>query len=259
MSSGLGISLTLLAWWVGTGAVFLAARGSARRRRWAFLLATGGLGGVLTLLPTVSQLEGISGVLAALFAGFGAWAWVELSFYSGYVTGPSRRLPPEGASLGVRFRHALAACLWHELAIPVLGVGIWLLSPGGNGWALWIYLTFWALHEVARINVLVGVPHPFAELLPPHLAHLKPYLEPRPWGWPLVVTLAGHVAAGAALVSGAMGAAGTGEMLGWTALAALVALGWVEHLVLMFPIPLQRLWSAVGMARLPEPELVPDP
>ncbi|MEJ2541569.1 MAG: putative photosynthetic complex assembly protein PuhE [Gemmatimonadota bacterium] len=259
MTSGLGITLTLLAWWVGTGAVFVAARGGAVRRRWSFGLATAMGAVALAALPTLAGRTDLGGILLALLAGFTLWAWVELSFYTGYVTGPSRALPPAGATLGVRFRHALAACLWHELTIPALGMVIWALAGSGEHlWSLWIYLTFWVLHEVARINVLVGVPHPFAELLPDHLDHLKPYLEPRRPGWLLPATLAAHVLALTVLVSASMGAVGTPALLGWAAVSALVALGWIEHLVLLLPIPLERLWRSLGMGK-PQtaPEAVP--
>jgi len=260
VTSGLGITLTLLAWWVGTGAVFVSARGGPRRRCWSFAGATAMMGAALTALPYLSGRQDTGGILLALLAGFSIWAWVEFSFYTGYVTGPSRATPPPEAGFAVRFRYALAACLWHELVIPVLGVVIWFLSgPDGHLWSLGIYLTFWVLHEVARLNVLAGVPHPFAELLPDHLDHLKPYLEPRRPGWPLYLTLAAHLVALAGLGTVALGALGTPHLLGWVSLGALVALGWLEHLVLLLPIPLDRLWRRIGMGKTPTPtpEAVP--
>lgn len=247
MTSGLAISLTLLVWWLGTGAVFVAARGGSRRRRWAFGAATAMLGVALSVLPSLSARSDLWGALLALGVGFTAWAWVELSFYTGYVTGPSKRVPPPEASLAIRFRHALAACLWHEITIPLLALVVAALSGDANPWALRIYLTFWVLHEVARINVLIGVPHPFAELLPRHLSHLTPYLEPRRAGWPILVTLLAHVAGAAWLAWAAVGHGSPAELLGWAAMAALVSLGWLEHLVLMLPIPLERLWRRMGM------------
>ena len=260
MTSGLAISVTLLVWWLGTGAVFLAARGGPRRRRWAFGAATAMLGVALTALPALTRRSDVWGALLALGAGFTAWAWIELSFYTGYVTGPSRRIPPEGAPLAVRFRHALAACLWHELMIPALGLVLAALTADANPWALRIYLTFWVLHEVARINVLIGVPHPFAELLPRHLSHLTPYLQPRRAGWPLLFTLAAHVGAAGWLVVMALNHGGPAELVGWATMAALVALGWLEHLVLMLPIPLERLWRRMGMGQpsVPSPRPAPE-
>ena len=262
MTSGLGIALTLLAWWVGTGAVFLAAAGGPRMRRASFGVATLMLGLALASVPILSLRQDLGGILLALLAGFTVWAWVELSFYTGYLTGPSRAVPPSGASLGVRFRHALGACLWHEMVIPILGVVLWALgASGGHLWSLWIFLTFWVLHEAARINVLVGVPHPFAELLPEHLDHLKPYLEPRPAGWALGLTLVAHGVALAFLAVFSMSAAADPSVLGWVAVTALVALGAIEHVVLLLPIPLERLWRALGMGKprcpAPTPEAVP--
>lgn len=267
MTSGLGITLTLVAWWVGTGAVFLAARGGLQKRRWAFVGALVLLGVALAAVPVLGAYQGLSGTLLALLSGFTAWAWVELSFYTGFITGPSVAEPDPDASLAERFRHALAACLWHELLIPILGAVLLLLSfSGGNPWAFRIYVTFWLLHEAARINVLIGVPHPFAELLPEHLSHLKPYTVARKAGWPIRLTLVAHTVAAGVLLVAALGAAEPGARLGWMVLGALVSLGWLENLVLMLPIPLERLWRSVGMGkgdatvRTPpatEPEAVP--
>lgn len=259
MTSGLGIALTLLAWWVGTGAVFLAAAGGPRMRRASFGVATLMMGVALAFVPALSLRHDLGGILLALLAGFTVWAWVELSFYTGYVTGPSRAIPAPGASLAVRFQHAFRACLWHELAIPSLGVVLWLLgASGGHLWSLWIFLTFWVLHEAARINVLVGVPHPFAELLPEHLDHLKPYLEPRAAGWALGLTLVAHGFALIILGAFSVMAAGSASVLGWVAVTALVALGLIEHVVLLLPIPLERLWRALGMGKPPTPAPTPE-
>ena len=246
MSTGLAVTVMLLAWWAGTGAVFLCGRLSRTGRRVAFALTTAGLVPLFLALPAISHGNSATGIVWALLAGFGVWAWVELSFYTGFIVGPTRALPPEGASLKVRFEHAFRACLWHELVIPLLALGILALSPGPNRWALGIYLVFWVLHEAARLNVLVGVPHPFRELLPEHLAHLQPYLRPAPAKRFLDVTLVAHFAA-LAVGGWAFWIAAGPARFGWAAVIALVSLGVLEHGVLKFPVKLERLWQGFGM------------
>lgn len=251
MTPGVAILAVVGVWWLGTGAVFLAARGSLRSRALAFAGMSGVLGGVLMWLPMASRASGVGGLVQGLLLGFGVWMWMELSFYTGFVTGPTTREPPAGAGLGTRFTHALLACLWHELAIVTGAVAIWILSPGDNHWALIQFVTFWVLHEVARLNVLIGVPHPFRELLPEHLSHLQPYLEPRRAGGALYLTLAAlalaTAATGALAMQGALDA-----RLGWSAISVLVGLGFIEHGVLLFPVPLARLWSWFGVETAPE-------
>jgi len=228
-------------------------------RRASFGAATLMMGVAFVFVPTLSLQDDLGGILLALLAGFTVWAWVELSFYTGFVTGPSRAEPPPQSSFGVRFRYAFKACLWHEIAIPFLGVVLWLLAaPGGHLWSLGIFLTFWVLHEAARINVLVGVPHPFAEILPEHLGHLKPYLEPRAAGWAMGLTLVAHGLALGVLTVFSVMAAGTAGVLGWVAVTALVGLGLIEHVVLLLPIPLERLWRSVGMGKAPAPTPTPE-
>lgn len=238
-------------WWLGTGAVFMAARGSLSRRVLAFAAMSGVLGVVLGRLGAASHTGGVEGMVQGLLLGFGVWMWMELSFYTGFVTGPTTREPPPHSRLAVRFRHALAACLWHELAIATGALVIWLLSPGDNHWAFVQFVTFWVLHEVARLNVLVGVPHPFRELLPEHLAHLQPYLEPRRAGGALYLTLGALMVATVATAALAL-QGGLDARLGWSAISVLVGLGVIEHGVLLFPVPLARLWSWFGVETAPE-------
>jgi putative photosynthetic complex assembly protein 2 len=255
MSTGLAVTVMLLAWWAGTGAVFLCGRLPRTARRIAFGAATLGLVPLFLALPAFSYADTAVQTCWALLAGFGVWAWVELSFYTGFIVGPSTDVPPEGASLRVRFEHAFRACMWHELVIPLLAIGIWAWSPGPSKWALGIYLVFWVLHEAARINVLIGVPHPFRELLPEHLAHLQPYLEPAPARSFLDWTLVAHAAALAGAGWAFWSFAGPARF-GWAAVIALVALGVLEHGVLKFPVKLERLWQSFGMvtARIAEPQ-----
>lgn len=252
MRPGLALLAVVAVWWLGTGAVFMAARAAPAARRWAFVGATV-LVGVLILAwaPGVSLRTDGAGVVQGLLIGFSAWAWIELSFYTGMVTGPTRRKPPGGAGFRVRFRHALAACLWHELAIVAVLAILAMASPGPNRWAALQFGVFWLLHEVARLNVLVGVPHPFRELLPDHLAHLQPYLEPRPAGPWLHLSIALLVLA-TAVATGLAVASGPAAGVGWSALAVLLGLGVLELGVLLFPVPLARLWQWFGMDVAPE-------
>lgn len=246
MSTGLTVVVMLLAWWAGTGAVFLCGRLPRWGRAVAFCAATAGLIPLIAVLPALSEGTGATDVVWSLLAGFGFWAWVELSFYTGALVGPTKALPPQGSNLWVRFTYAFRACMWHEIVIPVVAVGIYVAGTGPNHWALGIFLVFWVLHEAARINVLVGVPHPFAEVLPDHLSHLHPYLVPAAPGRFLDLTLAGHMLALA--VSGWVFWSTPGAArYGVAAIIALVSLGVLEHAVLKFPVRLERLWQTFGM------------
>ena len=248
MTPAVALLVVAGAWWLGTGLVFAVAYAGRGVRSIVFGLATVAMLPVLAGLRALSVRTDSMGVVLALLAGFALWAWVELSFYTGFVTGPGRRPPPAGAGFGVRLRHAFMACLWHELAVIVLlGVIAWL-SPGPNRWALAQFGVFWGLHEVARLNVLAGVPHPFRELLPRHLASLQCYMEPRAAGPLLPATIAGLALA--TIAAGALafvGDAGAGARIGWTSVTVLLGIGVVEHAVLLFPVPLARIWRWFGV------------
>ena len=67
------------------------------------------------------------GAYLAFTSALLVWGWVELSFLTGWLTGP-RKTPLEPGSRGwPRFLAALGAVLWHELAILAAAA----LVPGG--------------------------------------------------------------------------------------------------------------------------------
>lgn len=78
----------------------------------------GRLGGLATR-TTVTP----AGALAGFTYGILIWAWLEMSFLFGFVTGPRKWPMTPGARGWQRLREAVATLAWHELAILAAGVG----------------------------------------------------------------------------------------------------------------------------------------
>jgi hypothetical protein len=99
------------------------------------------------------------------------------------------------------------------------------------------------MHESARLNVLLGVQNLSEEFVPEHLAFLRGFLSRKSMNllFPVSVTVSTVVAV--LIVQRAAAAPAGFETTGLTLLAALLALGILEHWFLVVPLPSGKLWA----------------
>lgn len=115
----------------------------------------------------------ISAAYRGFVAGMLIWAWHELAFYCGVMTGPWRAPCPPTARGFRRFGYALGTHLYHELAVfAELLVMAWLLRDAVNLIGLLTFVLSWALQHSAKLNVFFGVRSLNVEFFPPHLRYL---------------------------------------------------------------------------------------
>ena len=239
-SLALPLAFTLLAWWASTAAILYLVGLPRRTHRWSMLLSTLALP---LLLYAVAQAggeaatRGAGAAYAAFTAALLVWGWQELAFLLGYVTGPRRQPCPDGVSRGRRVMLAVEVVLHHELALLLLGAAVYLLSLGdGSRVAWWTFAALWVMRLSAKLNLFLGARNLQEHLLPPHLSYMASYFRHRPMNrlfpWSMLLS----VLAAAALVHGAL-ADGTSEhdRTGLLLVAALVALGALEHGMMMLP------------------------
>jgi putative photosynthetic complex assembly protein 2 len=175
--------------------------------------------------------------LAALYASFAAgllaWGWTEMALYMGYVTGPRKQRCQHGCHGAAHFGHAVQANLWHELVVILFAVLIWWT---GNTAATHCFILLWLMHLSARLNVFLGVRNVSAEFVPDHMDVLKGFLRKRnmntlfPFSCLVLVALIVWLAQKNQ----------TPDVVMATTLAAI---GLLEHVLLMLPLPVERLWT----------------
>lgn len=247
----------LFVWWFSTGLVMYLDGLPQRTFRWSMAGATALLAASLYGLAASAEDASVFGAFAAFTWGLLAWAWLEMSFYTGYVTGPRKHACREGCRGWRHFGHAIMVSLWHEVAILVCAAAVlWATWGGVNQVGLWTFVTLWWMHQSARLNVFLGVRNLNAEFLPGHLAHLRSFLRKRRMNplFPVSVTVSTGVLAW--LVARAAAAdAGSFEAAGYSFLAALMALAILEHWFLVLPLPTAALWSWGLRSRTPRVEL----
>jgi hypothetical protein len=122
-----------------------------------------------------------------------AWGWHELSFLTGWITGPRKTAIAARPERGPRFVEAVRAILWHELGILAVGlviVAITWNAPNQVGTGTFVVL--WVMRTSAKLNLFLGVRNLSEEFLPPHLRYMESFFRRRAVNllFPVAVTAA---------------------------------------------------------------------
>lgn len=261
----LPVLFAVFVWWFSTGIVMLLDGLPRTTFRWSHLISSLlALGAFAGLDHTAGQLSA-AGVFCAFTCALLVWGWHELSFLTGWVTGPRRQALDAGTRGWPRFVQAVNTILWHELAILASGAFIvWLTWGDANQTGTATFAVLWVMRISAKLNVFLGVRNLSLQLLPPHLRYLGSYFRQRRMNllFPFAVTAATVVAV--LLGSAALGhpddsAAATGLWL----VTTLLVLAIVEHWLLVLPLEATALWRWAmrdGSARAaPAPATLPIP
>ena len=249
---------TAMCWWFGTGVILWLDRLPPASFRWSLLGWT-----MLLILSFKGVYESMREVsVANAYMAFGSvivmWGWHELAFLTGWITGPRKVALTEGAQGWQRFKESVQVMLHHEVAL-LLNFGVlWLMQKDQpNHVALCTYALLWFMRLSAKLNLYFGVPQNGAQYLPSHLIYLASYFRTRlitPW---FVISISAAVGTWCWLVWQAQQGA-MAITTGWVMLATLLGLAIVEHLIMIFPLPLERLWGwAMGQSSVETPLTTP--
>jgi putative photosynthetic complex assembly protein 2 len=257
----LAVAATLFAWWFGTGAIFWLNGLPPRARRRSVAAASLLLLAALAGIAATAQQATIGAVYLSFACGLMVWAWVELTFLTGVITGPNRTRAPAGLSLAARFRLAVGAILWHELTILALTAAVFALSWGGATMTgAWTMLLLWAMRTSTKLNIFLGVRNTYAGLLPEHMRYLASHFSAGRINPLFPAALAAALLAAVLLFASAATAAPVAAT-GYAILGTLAALGPLEHAFLVLPIRSEALWSwSLGgrAARIPDEPSAPS-
>jgi putative photosynthetic complex assembly protein 2 len=239
------IAYVLFTWWFSTGVILYLVGLPRATHKWTMAAATLML---LVALVAIARSAPDSGHAAAYVGFTGAlsvWAWQEVAFLLGYVTGPRRQPCPAHAQGWRRAALAFQTVLHHELALLLLGGTLVALTwHQPNRGALATFAILWCMRESAKLNFFLGVRNLNDQFLPAHLAYLASYFRRRRMNglFPLsvVVATAATVAAWQWAFAGDLTAASEAAAL---LAATLLSLGVLEHWFMVIPLPSQALWN----------------
>ncbi len=230
----------VMLWFMSTALVVaLDHRAQARR---VLTYAGGASCAALAVIGLLAPSTDAFAAYASFTAALVIWGWHELSFLTGAVTGPRREPLPENASGWTRFRLSSATVIHHEVAIFVTLVMLVIVSRGlPNQTGAAAFAILFAMRLSTKFNIFLGVPNFSSDILPPQLAYLTSYFRNRRFNALMPVSLVGGMALTYWL--GAMSLAAPGDAaIGYTLLAAIAALGVIEHLFLVLPIGDTAMW-----------------
>lgn len=240
-------------WWFTTGLIIVVYD----RSRWLTQLCYAGMtmGMMLAVLAFVAtrNMTDMNAILIALTCGVVIWGWQVAGYYLNFVTGESADVTDDNQlSLRHRFWLALNSGIHHELMALVFAIGMIILTwSSPNKWGMWVYVALWLMHASAKLNVFFGVRNFHIEFLPQHLHHIERLLEHRQYNafFPFSVVVASSVVL-VLFFRAVYPPIVETQSAGYLAIATLIALGILEHCLLVLPVP-STLYGW-GMRALPK-------
>lgn len=236
---------TLFVWWFSTGLI-LYLDGLPRSTYRYTLVATSAIG-LLGLfgLAVSSRHATVASAYCAFTCALLVWSWIEMAFLLGWITGPRRTPCPAGLRGWARAHAAFETVVHHEVALVLVGAAVVFLTwdqPNATG--LWTFMVLWAMRQSSKLNVFLGVRNLGEKFLPVHLKYLASYFSRRRCNPLLPLSVLAASAVLAMLAIRVLGTETADFASTSTALvAALLALGIVEHVFMVLPLPLDGLWQ----------------
>lgn len=235
----------LFIWWFTTGLVLLLVL----RRRKAVVASL--IGAALLFPVSIYILAASSGQtsVAGAYIGFTAaillWGTQETAFLTGAVTGPRARPCPAGVQGAARLRYAIGAILYHEIALLGSGLAVLVVTwDAPNQVGALTFLVLWVMRLSAKLNLFLGVPVLNDEVMPHQIAHLRSYFRRGPVTAFFPVAMGLAVLGLIALIEKASApTSGPAGEVGYVLVAALLGLAILEHVFMLVPLPIDRLWA----------------
>lgn len=170
--------LVVLFWWLVTGLLFGMPE-SVEGRRAAAIIASLLGGSALALAIQIRQDRSPRAAWLGFLAGGTLWAWAQAALYGGWLVGPGASGAPMPDSRWAVAIEALRETAWSEAAaLGVLLLTVALAIGARNKVALGTVALLWSAHQVARVNVFLGVANASPDLLPDHLQFMTRFFGP---------------------------------------------------------------------------------
>ncbi len=226
------IAFVVVLWGGSTAVIFYLDSLPTKTFPWSMAAATLLLVGCAVAMLNYKSDPSTFGIALSFAVGLLAWGWTEMALYMGYITGPRKIRCDDGCRGVEHFGHAVSANLWHELVVILFAI---LIYASGNQTAFWCFTLLWLMHLSARLNVFLGVRNVSAEFVPEHMDVLKGFLRRRSMNWLFPFSCAALIALLIYLIR-------LPQSFSLNMAITLVGIGLLEHILLMLPLPIERIW-----------------
>jgi putative photosynthetic complex assembly protein 2 len=251
----LAAAYAVLVWWSTTG-IILFLDGLARATfRWSLAAAGAVLVGALYGLHLGAYDTSPAGAYTCFSCAILVWAWLEMSFLMGFITGPRKHACADNCRGWRHFLHATQAILYNEIAtLAAAALVCGLTWQGLNRTGLWTFLVLWVMRLSAKLNLFLGVPNCAERFLPEHLQYLTSFFKKRPMNFLFPLSVSGSTIAAVLLIQKCLAAEDVFQATGDALVASLLALAVLEHWFMVLPWSSEKLWAFGSHARL-EPRI----
>lgn len=242
---GLPVLFGIMVWWMSTGLLLYLVWQPKEARAKSMAVMTLLLPVALWALTASSAEATATAAYISFAAALGLWAWHEMSFLLGIVTGPRTLICDKTPGARAPLWAAVETVIYHEFAIALTAaLALALTWDAPNQCGTWTFVILGLMRLSTKINIYLGVPNVTEDFLPKHLAYLKTYFCRRSMNalFPLSITVSSAITV--LLAQAALSATATPfETVSFGLLATFAALGVIEHWFLVLPIPAAELWN----------------
>ena len=248
----LASSFVVFFWWMSTVVLLaLTRKNSINNEIRTMILATIGLFVGFCLLDYSSKSPDVLSAYLGFISVIMIWAWQEAGFLVGWITG-SRKIPCPKNTKGMhRAWLAFQTINYHELVLLILGGLIYLMtleSPNDTGFKT--FLILWIMRLSAKINVFLGVRNFYEEFLPIKISYLTTYFKRKSFNPALPIILGITSVIDMLFWYHAGMSLNSYERVSLTILATLLGLAIIEHIFMMLPFQLDRIWRLGLLKRI---------
>lgn len=235
--------LALVSWWFGTGIILLLVR--LPKTWFSFARGFWTLMSLVAVFLSAQSMQDNTNTNA--YMGFIStivmWGWHELSFLTGWICGPRKTELDANLSQWARFKQSVEVIWHHELGLFINFMLLVVLQIGNpNHTALCTFALLWLMRLSSKFNLFFGVPQVGDQYLPSQLAYMGSYFRKQPVGTFFYTTLTLSIISWLALIW----QANSGQVTitcQWVLLASLLGLAILEHVLMMMPLSLERVWG----------------
>jgi putative photosynthetic complex assembly protein 2 len=242
------LSFVAFLWWFSTGAILYLDNLKKKTFRWSVSIMSLAAIVALPVIYKTAQEPSTANAYVAFVSAIIVWGWIELTFLTGAITGPVKRVwiqQPDSHKRFGRLLQAIGTVAHHEIAIALIAlVLITLTYSTPNQIALMTFLALWVMRTSAKLNLFLGVRNWSAEFLPQHLQYLTSYFKHSAMNWLFPASVLMSIWLIYQSMSIAFSPlAGDVDKTGMLLVAGLLALGLLEHIFMVLPFSAARLWK----------------
>ena len=238
------ILFAVFVWWGTTGIIVYAVRAFDARHSTimiaACLLAALGTAGLVVTANMVSAMGAYLGFASALLI----WAFFEMAFLLGWLTGPRKIACPDNCSGFERFKHATNTVIHHELALVTsLCLMIYFLVGSGNLIGLVTFAVLWVMRLSTKLILFLGAPHSLSEMMPQQISYMQTYFRTDRTTFLFPIFIAGALALLTTVLVSSINHSSEFATVSHTLIASFLVLAIIEHFFLIMPVRDSALWS----------------